>query len=365
MAPHWNDRFGNPHSSNHAVGWRAAESVRASAAKIAELIGGDPDEIVFTSGATEANNLAIIGLARRAPRERRRILVSAIEHKCVLAAACYLAENEGFTVDSIPVDESGYVDLGRLTKMVDDDVLVVSIMAVNNEIGTIQNISEIAGTLDGTGALFHCDAAQAPCAMDISGLASAADLISLSGHKMYGPLGIGALFVRRELKGRLGPIIHGGGQQGGLRSGTVPMPLCVGMAKAAEILTQSDADHERGRIARQRDLFVNQLRENNIPITVNGSEGDRRHPGNINLQFAGFDAHDLLSALQPDLAASTGSACTSGITEPSHVLRAIGLTSGEAESSIRFSFGRFTNDRDIEIAVSRLSSLSRLNFLFE
>ena len=349
MLPFWSDSFGNPHSNDHIVGWKAAEAVRESLTAVAALIGADPDEIVFTSGATEANNLALFGLARRAPASRRRILVSAIEHKCVLAAAGALGEREGFTVETIPVDREGFIDLDVLDTMLDSSVLAVSIMAVNNEVGTIQDLSAIAGLLAGHGAIFHCDAAQASCGMDVSRLAEYADLISLSGHKIYGPQGIGALYVRRDLQNDVEPLIYGGGQQNGLRSGTVPVPLCVGMAAAAGI-GQTEGSRERPAVAEQRNLFVNLLSESGFPITINGPAWDRRHPGNANLRFDGFAAQDILGALQPGLAASAGAACTSGIPEPSHVLRAMGLSENEADSSIRFSFGRFTTEGEVHEA---------------
>ena len=362
MAPYWGELFGNAHSSDHVIGWQADKAVREAAASIAALIGADPDEIIFTSGATESNNLALLGLARRAPAGRQRILVSAIEHKCVLAAARAFSVREEFTVETVPVDSEGFVDLSTLEKCLDRNVLAVSAMAVNNEVGTIQDIPRIAALLAPYGIVLYCDAAQAPCAMDVSDLAVHADMVSLSGHKMYGPQGIGALYIRRDLQDRIEPLIYGGGQQAGLRSGTVPMPLCVGMGAAAELLAVRAASEERPRVARLRDSFVQHLQRGHASLTVNGSIGDRRHPGNSNLRFDGFDAQDILGALQPRLAASTGAACTSGIPEPSHVLGALGLTEMQSKASIRFSFGRFTTDQDIEAAarfvLEALNSLS-------
>ena len=346
MMPFWMESFGNPHSSDHVVGWQAAEVVRNSLTSVAGLIGADPDEIVFTSGATEANNLALFGSARRATETRRRILVSAIEHKCVLAAARALERREGFTIDTIPVDQEGFIDLDVLESMVDESVLAVSVMAANNEVGTVQQLPTIAELLARYEVLFHCDAAQAPSAMDVSSLVQYADLISLSAHKMYGPQGIGALYIRRDAQNGVEPIIHGGGQQNGLRSGTLPVPLCVGMAAAAEIIRAEGAD-ERRRVAWQRDIFVDLLRDSGFPVTVNGPRSEWRHPGNANLRFGGFAAQDILSSMQPRLAASTGAACASGIPEPSHVLRALGLTEREADSSVRFSFGRFTTEQEV------------------
>lgn len=357
IVPHWHEAFGNPHSGDHVIGWRAAESVQAAATSVAALIGADPDEVIFTSGATEANNFALLGLARRAPAHRRRLLVSAIEHKCVLAAARALAAREGITVQTIPVDPQGFVQLDVLAELLDETVLAVSIMAVNNEIGTIQDTARIAALLAPLGVLFHCDAAQAPCALDISSLAVQADLISLSGHKVYGPPGIGALYIRREVQERVEPLLYGGGQQGGLRSGTVPTPLCVGMAAAFEIVRSPEGAAERKRVAAQRDAFVRMLQEGGASIVLNGPVGPHRHPGNANVQFCGRQAQDLLGALQPHLAASTGAACTSGLPEPSHVLHALGLNEQQVSSSIRFSFGRFTSDADITQAARLITHL--------
>ena len=352
MTPFWHDTFGNPHSAEHAVGWCAARAVQEAAVSVAELIDVDSEEIIFTSGATEANNLALFGLAIGAPPSRNRLLVSSIEHKCVLAAARALAERHGFVVETLPVDHQGFVDPDGLRRSLDDDVLMASIMAVNNEVGTIQAIAELGAILAERDIPLHCDAAQAPCAMVMSGLADHAALISLSGHKIYGPQGIGALFVPHTLQDRMSPMIHGGGQQNGLRSGTVPVPLCVGMGTAARLVCGENACAERERIARQRDKFITRLREHGAPVTLNGPELEDRHPGNANLRFDGCDGHSLLDRLQPRLAASTGAACASGITEPSHVLRALGRSSEETDASIRFSFGRFTTDMEIELAAT-------------
>lgn len=360
MTPFWGSSFGNPHSSDHVVGWQADSAVREAAGAIATMIGSDDNEIIFTSGATEANNLALLGLARHAANTRRRILVSAIEHKCVLGAARELSMNEGFTVETISVDSEGFLDLDEFEERLDDTVLLVSVMAVNNEVGTIQDIPSVSNLARKHGALFHCDAAQAPCAMNMENLATFADLISLSGHKMYGPQGIGALFISHDIHERIEPLLYGGGQQDGLRSGTVPLPLCVGMAAAAELIV-AEGGEERNRIARQRDLFIALLKEAGHTIEVNGPSTDHRHPGNANIRFDGFDARDIIASLQPKLAASTGAACSSGIPEPSHVLRALGLTAEQSEASIRFSFGRFTTDDEISTSASLVgNTLSNL-----
>lgn len=350
MTNYWRDEFGNPHSNDHAIGWNAARAVEEAASAVANLIGADADETVFTSGATEANNLALFGLARRAPPGLDRILVSEIEHKCVLESARVLAEREGFRVEFIPVDRDGFIVESALEEMLDERVLLASVMAVNNEIGTAQNIAAVADILAPYGVPLHCDAAQAPCAIDTDKLSEYADLISLSAHKFYGPQGIGALYVRRDMTSKVEPLLRGGGQQNGLRSGTVPVPLCVGMGAAADIAMSSERTAERTRVGDIRDRFIRSLREYGVAFEINGHWGERRHPGNVNLRFPGRNGADILSAAQPRLAASTGAACASGLTEPSHVLRAIGLTKEEAESSIRFSFGRFNSPEEAEEA---------------
>ncbi len=356
MAPYWQTFFGNPHSSDHVVGWKAAQTVQDAAATVGSLIGADPDEIVFTSGATEANNLALLGLARRRSATRNRILVTAIEHKCVLASA-RAAKREGCETEIIPVDDQGFADLSWLSERLDETVLAVSVMAVNNEVGTIQDIPRIAALLLPHGICLHCDAAQAPCALDLRELSLHADLVSLSGHKMYGPQGVGALYIRREIQDSIEPLFHGGSQQHGLRSGTVPVALCIGLAAAVECLGTSQGKQDRSRVMELRDRFVHLLQQGSHPITVNGADPSRRHPGNANLRFHGFEAHEILGALQPRLAASTGAACSTGIPEPSHVLRALGLNGALAESSIRFSFGRFTTEDEVVKAAAMVKEV--------
>lgn len=358
MTPYFTESFGNPHSADHAVGWEISRAVDEAAARVARLIGADADEIIFTSGATEANNLALLGLARRARGGmRHRVLVSAAEHKCVLAAGRTIEEQLGLKVEHLPVDPEGFVEASTLEKSLDDDVLLVSIMAVNNEIGTVQDIEVLSRVARKYGAVFHCDAAQAPVAIELNSFAEYVDILSLSAHKMYGPKGIGVVYITRELQDRIEPLIYGGGQQNGLRSGTVPVPLCVGIGIAADMFTDATAEDRRKELRCKRDRFVAGLKRLVWPITVNGPEGQDRHPGNANIGFAGFAAHDILTDLQPHVAASTGSACTTGIPEPSHVLKAIGLTSDEAESSIRFSPGFATSDDDINETVNRIKEV--------
>lgn len=352
MQPYWSAMYGNPHSADHTFGWSADAAVETARGHIAALIGADPDEVVFTSGATEANNLAVLGIARASPVTRKRIVVSAIEHKCVLAAA-RAAADEGFDVTTVTVGSDGIVDPRAIAGVLDDRVALVSVMAVNNEIGTVQPLSEIAALCTAAGAVFHTDAAQALNALPIDVAALGVDLMSLSAHKAYGPKGIGALFVRRGLRVRPKPIIHGGGQEGGLRSGTLPTPLCVGFGEACRILaSERDSDVQRMRVL--HDRFLAELLKCVPVLKVNGAQASR-HPGNLNLLFPSIDASLLLQHLHPNVAASTGSACTSGQPEPSHVLRAIGLSSEDANASIRFGFGRFTTQNEVAYAAAMVA----------
>ena len=352
MEPYWSEMFGNPHSAEHVFGWTADAAVEKARGQVAALIGADPDEIIFTSGATEANNLAVLGIARASPPTRRRVVVSAVEHKCVLSAA-RAAAGEGFDVQIIPVGRDGLINMSLLGAAIHEYVALVSVMAVNNEIGTVQPLSEIAALCKTAGVIFHTDAAQALSAIPLDVGAVGVDLMSLSGHKAYGPKGIGALFVRRDLSLRPHPIIHGGGQEGGLRSGTLPTPLCVGFGEACRILAQ-DRNLEVTRIGFLRDRLLARLLAAVPDLQVNGSLSDR-HAGNLNVRFPEADSSLVLQKLHPHLAASSGSACTSGQAETSHVLRALGLSVPEAEASIRLSIGRFTTERDIDLAVGYLA----------
>lgn len=355
IVKYYTEYAANPHAADHAAGWAAAGIVEEAAKRLGRSLGCDPDEVVFTSGATEANNLAILGAAERATTSRRRILISAIEHKSVFEAAQLAQRRYGCRVEIIPVDDEGVVRCDELQDLLRDDVLLVSVMAVNNEVGSLQPLTRIAELAKQSGALVHSDATHAlACGWEELGL-TAVDLASLSGHKIYGPKGIGALVARRDVQPLLAPQIVGGGQQNGLRAGTVPMPLCMGLAHAAEMLSGAQAEIERSNVAGLRNHLATILLESCDSHLV-GPNLSNRHPGNLNLRFDGFDAQDLLARLQPSIAASTGSACTSGTPEPSHVLLAIGASPEDASSCIRFSLGRFTTRTEIDAALLQITS---------
>lgn len=350
---HYNmQSFANPHSADHAAGWQASKEVETATNTISRRLGCDSESIVFTSGATEANNLAIIGAAGRAPSGRRRILVGAAEHKSVLAAAQKVSR-WGVATQTIPVDSNGQVRIDELSALLNDDVLLVSIAAVQNEVGGIAPLEEIERVCHDAGALLHVDAAQALAARDLDITGLGIDLVSLSAHKVYGPKGIGALVVAPEVRDKIEPLIVGGGQQNGLRAGTVPVPLCIGFAKAVELISGATAVDERARVAALRNRFL-ALISVDARVELNGPALPDRHPGNCNVRMSGVSAGDLLGRLQPKLAASTGSACTSGSIEPSHVLRAMGMSDEMAQSSIRFSFGRFSTAEEIDRAAALL-----------
>lgn len=364
MQPYFRESFANPHSADHVLGWKSFAAVENAAQQVACLIGADSDEIIFTSGATESNNLALLGLAKRATLKgsrRKRILLSAIEHKCILSVGRVLEEQYGCTVELVAVDNHGHIVPAGLEQQLGDDVLAVSIMAVNNEVGTIQDIASLSEVIRANGAVFHCDAAQAPIAINMESFAQYVDLLSLSGHKMYGPKGIGALYIRRDLQGNIEPLIYGGGQQNELRSGTLPTPLCVGMGAAAEYICSNEINRMRDELRVRKDRFLDMLLALPWLTKLYGPESAERHPGNISIGFSDFNGQDILGTLQPYLAASTGSACTSGIPEPSHVMTAIGLTAEEANSVIRFSLGFETSDQEIDEAIRLIDmTLNRL-----
>jgi len=355
MRPWWEENFANPHSVEHAMGRAAEEAVEAARAEVALLLGADVREIVFTSGATEANNLAIKGAARFAAAQadpRRRIVTVVTEHKCVLESVADLAA-EGFEPVVLPVGADGRLDPALLREALAVPTLLVSVMAVNNEIGVVQDLPVLASIAKQAGALFHTDAAQAAGRVPLDMASLPADLVSLSGHKIYGPKGVGALYVRRKPRVRLAPLFSGGGQERGLRSGTLPAPLLVGFGEAARI-ARLEGVLDSGRIASQRDRFLAAL-ANEVPGTVLNGSADHRVPGNLNLAFpGGVSAQALMRHCADTLCVSTGSACSSAEVEPSYVLRAIGVAEGAARSSLRIGIGRFTSPADMDLAAAAL-----------
>lgn len=352
MLPYFTEKFGNPGSVTHNFGREAALAVENARAQVAALIGADPREIVFTSGATESNNLAIKGAAHFEGETRRHIVTTVMEHKCVLESSKAL-EAEGFHVTYLPIDRRGLVSLDRLAAALTEDTLLVSIMAVNNEIGVIQPLAEIGALCRDRGVYFHTDAAQAVGKIPLDVEALAIDLMSISGHKIYGPKGIGALYVRRRPRVRLAPLISGGGQERGFRSGTLPTPLCVGFGEACA-LSGAEMAEEAERLKTLRARFHDGLMTRLPDIRVNG-DLERRVPGNLNLSFPGIDAEALMASL-PDMALSSGSACTSTSVEPSHVLRALGLEEALARASLRIGLGRFTEAVEIDYAIQAIAS---------
>jgi len=350
MLPFFGERFGNPHSIHHYHGQQAEAAVERARGQIAELIGAEAREIVFTSGATEANNLAVKGAARFLKSRRPHVISCVTEHKCVLESGRRL-EREGVRVTWLPVGSDGLVDLDRLAAAMDGETALVSIMAVNNEIGVIQPIAEIGALCRDRGVLFHTDAAQAVGKIPIDVAAMKIDLLSISGHKLYGPMGVGALYVRRRPRVRLEPLFDGGGQERGIRSGTLPGPLCVGLGAACAI-AQGEMTVEAVRLTALRDRLLGAITARLPDVHVNGA-ADRHIPGNLNLSFAGIDAEALMQAM-PGLSVSTGSACTSASVEPSYVLRALGLSDAAARGALRFGLGRPTTETEIDAAVEMI-----------
>ena len=341
--------FGNPASRSHAYGWTAEEAVEEARTQVAKLLNCDPREIVWTSGATESDNLAIKGVAEAQSASRRHIVTSAIEHKAVLDTCAYL-ETKGFEITYLQPGPSGIVEPEQVASALRPDTLLVSLMHVNNEIGVINDIAAIGEVCRAAGVLFHVDAAQSAGKVPIDLSVMKVDLMSLSAHKMYGPKGVGVLYVRRLPQVRIAAQMHGGGHERGMRSGTLATHQIVGMGEASRILRESMAS-ENARIAALRNRLWAHLKQLE-GVQVNG-DYERRLPGNLNVAFTGIDGETLMMALD-DVAVSSGSACTSATVEPSYVLRALGLPDDLAHASLRFTVGRFTTEADIDRAAHRV-----------
>ena len=353
MLPYFTDVFGNPASSSHAWGWRAQEAVESARRAVAALVGASAREIVFTSGATESNNFAIFGVAD-APHAgaRRHVVTSAIEHKSILEASRRL-ESMGWRRTVVPVHRDGRIDLDALAGAVTDDTALVSIMAANNEIGVIQPIAEIAEIAHARGALVHVDAAQAAGKIPIDVAALGVDLLSLTAHKLYGPKGCGAIFIRKRTE--LAPLIMGGGQERGARAGTLNVPGIVGLGKACE-LCRAEMPQESARLAALRDRLLAGLTAGLEGVTVNGSM-THRLPHNLHVSFDAVDGEALLVGIG-DIAVSSGSACSSASATPSHVLTAI-LGDEVPSASIRFGLGRFTTEDHIDYTIDKFTAVVR------
>jgi len=352
MLPYFLERFGNASSKNHAFGWGAEAAVDSARDQVARLIGASsPREVVFTSGATESDNLAIKGVAEAYREKGNHIVTCVTEHKAVLDS-CKVLEKSGFEVSYLPVSRDGFVDLQRLRDSLTDKTILISIMAVNNEIGTIQPTREIGRLAKEKGILFHSDATQAVGKIPLNVEDMGIDLLSLTAHKMYGPKGIGALFVRStKPRVKITPQIDGGGHERGMRSGTLNVPGIVGLGKACE-LAKKEMSTEGERLTALRERLKTGIFEQLDDVRING-DAVMRLPGNLNLSFAYVDGESLMMGLK-ELAVSTGSACTSASLEPSYVLKAIGLEDSLAHASIRFGLGRFNTADEIEYTVQRV-----------
>lgn len=350
MAPFFVERFGNPSSGTHTYGWEAADAVTTARKQVAALVGARGKEVVFTSGATESNNLALRGAAQARREQGDHLVTLVTEHPSVLDP-CRRLEREGFRVTYLPVYPDGLVDLGQLAEAVTDRTILVSVMAANNEIGVLQPLAAIGRIAKARGALFHTDATQAPGLVRIDVDDAGVDLASISAHKIYGPKGVGALYVRRRPRVHVIPIVDGGGHEGGLRAGTLNTPGIVGLGRAAEICC-AERDADATRIGTLRDRLWQGLTRRLTDIRVNGSL-QQRLPNNLNVSFGGVDGEALLMGLT-DIALSFGSACASAGAEPSHVLRAIGTTDPVAHATLRFGLGRFTTPAEIDRTIERV-----------
>jgi cysteine desulfurase len=351
MLPYFTEKFGNAASRNHSFGWVGEEAVEIARQRIAKLIGANPKEIIFTSGATESDNLAIKGVAEAYRKKGDHIITAVIEHSAVLDTCKHL-EKYGYRITYLPVGKDGLIDLERLKSALDEKTILVSIMAANNEIGVLQPIEEVGKLCHKRGVLFHSDATQAVGKMPVDVNRQAIDLMSISAHKMYGPKGVGALYVRRQNpRVELAPLLDGGRHERGMRSGTLNVPGIVGLGKACAIASEvmpQEACHLAGMRNRLRDHILGRL----DGVFINGSM-EHRLPGNLNISFAGVDSESLLMGIS-EIAVSTGSACSSRALEASHVLRALGISDELAHSSIRFGIGRFNTDAEIDYVAERV-----------
>ncbi|KAJ2027151.1 cysteine desulfurase [Coemansia sp. RSA 376] len=368
MMPYMTESYGNPHSRTHKYGWETEQAVDKAREQIASLIGAHPKEIIFTSGATEANNTAIKGVARFYKGKKNHIITAQTEHKCVLDS-CRVLQEEGFEVTYLPVSKGGRISLDDLKEAMRPTTALVSIMTVNNEIGVVQDIAEIGRMCRERRIFFHTDAAQAAGKIPLDVNAMNIDLMSISGHKLYGPKGVGALYVRRRPRVRLEPIITGGGQERGLRSGTVPSPLVVGLGAAAELAAR-EFEYDYTHVTKLAQRLIDGIQSRVTHVVRNGDPA-HMYPGCVNLSFSFVEGESLLMALK-NVALSSGSACTSASLEPSYVLRALGAEDDMAHSSIRFGLGRFTTESEVdyvvdnvEAHVNRLREMSPLWEMFQ
>lgn len=355
MAPFWRERFGNPHSSEHVVGLRAARAVDEARGSIASALSCEPDEVFFSSGATEANNHAIFAVcaSERIEKSRRRVIVSAIEHKCVLEAANFWCNFLGLELVILRVDHQGFVDLDQLAELVRVPTRLISVMAVNNEIGTMQDITSLSKISYEAGAIFHSDCSQLLKTKFSFDISNSIDLATFSGHKLGGPPGIGVSYVGAHLQSSITPLILGGGQQSGLRAGTVSAPLAVGLGAAFELISlKSENDSVFESVSKMRTKFYDDVTRVLPDVVLNGPAFDDRHCGNLNIQIPRIQSAEILSRLMGRIAASSGSACSSGTIEASHVLRAIGLSEDESNRSIRFGFSESNTFEEVECAVN-------------